>query len=68
MWEVMNGALAQLRSRASPQTYEVFCRRFVQQQSAREIGAAMGLSSKAVYRRCDRLRRDWETLVGDKGL
>ena len=61
--EQMDATLAELRERMSPKTYEVFHRRFLDRQSAREAAAALGMTAKGVQRRYDRATRQWHFLT-----
>jgi RNA polymerase sigma factor (sigma-70 family) len=66
--EWLDGALAKLQWRTSPKTYEVFCRRFLGNQSGKEIVAALNITAKAVQRRYDRAARQWHFLTKDSPL
>ncbi len=54
--ERIQSLVADYRQRMSPQNYEVFRRWFLEGQSPGDIAKATGLTRKAVYRRCARLK------------
>ncbi len=56
-------ALAELRQRTSPASYEVFYRRFFLGQPFKEIAATLGLTSKAARRRYERSEQKWLRLA-----
>ena len=66
--EQMDATLAELRNRMSPKTYEVFHRRFLDRQSAREAAAALGMTSEAVDTRHCRAMNQWRTLTRGSAL
>ncbi len=54
--ERIQSLMADYRQRMSPKNYEVFRRRFLEGQSPGDIAKAIGITRKAVYRRCARLK------------
>ncbi len=65
IWNQLDHALAELRRRTSPESYEVFHRRFFLGQPFKEIAAALGMTPKAARRRYDRTKQKWSRLAGD---
>jgi RNA polymerase sigma factor (sigma-70 family) len=64
----LGDALAELRRRTSQKTYEVFRRRFLEQQNAKEVGLALNLKPEAVRARCCRGMRKLRSLARGLGL
>jgi RNA polymerase sigma factor (sigma-70 family) len=62
----VGSALRQLKAQTSPTTYEIFCRRFLEKQTASQIAAALGLTAQRVHLRYDRVKRKWRRLTRDQ--
>jgi RNA polymerase sigma factor (sigma-70 family) len=68
MRERLNDALVEFRHKVPPENCDLFCWRFFQGRSFKEIAAMSGLSAKAVRRRCDRMKVVWHGLTKDLPL
>lgn len=62
-WDRLDAALAQLRERTSSKNYDLFRRRFLWRESAKEIAAALGLTQNEVRCRYHRVKRKWRLLT-----
>jgi RNA polymerase sigma factor (sigma-70 family) len=59
----LEAILAKLRRQMSPETYEVFCRRFFGRERFKDIAAALELTSDQTRFRYQRARKKWRALT-----